>query len=56
MAKCRISKYNVVSGQSVAYGYRCLTHGVLTRRFSTPEVRAERIEQHKKSPKSTKKF
>lgn len=55
--KCRISTYNVVTPSgAVTYGYRCLSHGVLTQRFSTPELRAERIAEHKKSPKSTKKF
>lgn len=55
--KCRISKYNVVmSSGAVAYGYRCLTHGVMSQRFSTPALRAERIEEHKSNPKSTKKF
>lgn len=55
--KCRISKYNTVTGSGVVtYGYKCLSHGVMSQRFSTPTLRAERIEEHKKSPKSTKKF
>lgn len=54
--KCNISKYNVVTNGTVTYGYRCVTHGILTQRFSTPELRAERIAEHMKKPKSTKKF
>lgn len=54
--KCRISKYNVINGGVVAYGYRCLTHGVMSQRFSTPELRAQRIDEHQQKPKSTKKF
>lgn len=55
--QCSISLYNVVSSSgNVTYGYRCSTHGVMTQRFSSEDIRAAKIIEHRQKPKSTKKY
>lgn len=52
--KCRISLYCViVNKNTIHYGFRCGPHGILTRRYSSDELRAERIAEHKKSAKKS---
>ena len=51
--KCNPSKYAVYdSGKKVlTFGFRCAPHQVETQRFSTREIRDERLEQHRQKVK-----
>jgi GNAT superfamily N-acetyltransferase len=47
---CNIAKYNVITNGVVTYGFRCGPHRVWSRRYSTEELRAQRIAEHKEEP------
>lgn len=51
---CNPSKFAVISANrvDVTYGFRCAKHGV-TKRYSTAELRDERIEEHQKGAKKS---
>lgn len=55
--KCKPTRYAVISGQNITYGFRCKTHKIATKRYSTRELREERmaehIQQHKKKSKKS---
>ena len=53
MPKCNPSKYAVVSAdrQTVTYGFRCAKHKIHTKRYSTEELRDERLKKHQKEAK-----
>ena len=63
MKSCKPSRYAVISGQSITYGFRCSTHKIATQRYSTLELREVRLKEHilfnaaaeKKSKKKHKK-
>lgn len=54
MRKCNPSKYNVItSNGAITYGFRCAFCNVPSKRFSTRELREERLKEHKKDAKKT---
>lgn len=45
--ECRPTLYAVVSNKgSISYGFRCAFCGVHTKRYSTEELRDERLREH----------
>ncbi len=54
---CRPSKYNVIHGQNISYGWRCPVHHVHTKRYASEKLRdqrlAEHVQEHKKKPKKS---
>lgn len=53
MAKCRIRKYAVISGDKISHGFSCGPHKVWTRRYSTEAIRDEKLREHKKDAKKS---
>lgn len=52
--KCRPSTYAVITGTgAITYGFRCAACGVPSKRYSTPELREERLQEHKKVAKKS---
>ena len=49
--KCKPSRFAVISGERVTYGFRCAQHSIHTKRYSTRELREERLEKHRKEAK-----
>lgn len=54
--KCKPSRYARIGfdGESITYGFRCAKHHV-TKRYSTPELREERLQEHRRSAKKSAK-
>lgn len=54
MSKCKPSKYAVIAANRIdtSHGFRCAKHGV-TKRYSTAEIRDERMAEHQKSAKKS---
>lgn len=53
--KCNPSKYAVIAANRVdiTYGFRCAKHKVHSRRYSTEELRDERLKEHRQSQKKS---
>ena len=50
--KCKPSKYNVITGGGkVTYGFRCGKHKIYSKRYSTQELRDQRVKEHQRSAK-----
>lgn len=50
--KCKPSKYAVIgNGGKVSYGFRCAVHKIYTKRYSTQELRDQRLAEHRRSAK-----
>jgi hypothetical protein len=51
--ECKPSRYAVISGRNITYGFRCPKHHILTRRYSTKELREQRLREHQKEAKKS---
>lgn len=55
---CRPSTYGVIHGQTVTHGFRCAKHKIHSRRYSSEELRDQRLAEHvaefSKKPKKSK--
>jgi len=50
--KCKPSKYAVITGKdTITYGFRCAVHKIYTKRYSTQELRDQRLAEHRRSAK-----
>lgn len=52
---CKPTRYAVIAANRVdiTYGFRCKTHQIASKRYSTAELRDQRMKEHKKSAKKS---
>lgn len=57
MKKCKPSRYAVIAADrvTITYGFRCAFHRIHSRRYSTSELREERMGEHIKLAKKKQK-
>ena len=50
--KCKPSTYAVITGKDrITYGFRCAKHKIYSKRYSTQELRDQRLREHRRSAK-----